>query len=242
VKVALGLFDSARPAEGEMELLGSGGHRALAREAVRRSLVLLKNRPHVLPIRAGAHVLVSGEAADDIGRQCGGWTMGWEGREHDNSAFPQGQSIYAGLRQALMAGGGSVELSPDGGYRNAPDVAIVVFGEHPYAEGLGDLEDIDSPLNGGRDLALLQRLRAAHIPLVAVFLSGRPRVVDQEINAVDAFVAAWLPGTEGAGVADVLIGDARGASRYPFTGRLPFSWPAAAGHARYARGFGLRDR
>jgi beta-glucosidase len=241
VKVALGLFDAARPWEGQVDLLGSAEHRALAREAVRRSLVLLKNRARVLPIRAGAHVLVTGDAADDIGRQCGGWTLGWEGREHDNRAFPLARSIYSGLRQALIAGGGSAELSADGRYQSAPDVAVVVFGEHPYAEGLGDLKDIDYPLNGGRDLALLQRLHASHIPIVAVFVSGRPRVVDEEIDVADAFVAAWLPGSEGEGVADVLIGDERGTARYAFTGRLPFAWPAAARHTRYQVGFGLHD-
>jgi beta-glucosidase len=241
VKVGLGLFDSARAGEGQVQFIGSAEHRALAREAVRKSLVLLKNRSHLLPIRASAHVLVAGDAADDIGRQCGGWTMGWEGVENDNRAFPQGQSIYSGLRQALLAGGGSAELDPSGHYDIKPDAAIVVFGEHPYAEGLGDLKSLAYRSAGKRDLKLLLRLRAAHIPLVAVFVSGRPLLLNEEIDAADAFVAAWLPGTEGAGVADLLIGDAHGAWRYPFSGALSFPWPASDTRTRYPIGFGLGD-
>jgi beta-glucosidase len=240
VKVRLGLFGSTRPWEGRVEVIGSEAHRALAREAVRKSLVLLKNRNGVLPIHASAHVLVAGDAADDIGRQCGGWTLTWQGVEKDNDAFPNGQSIYAGIRDALARGGGSVELSPNAHYQHRPDVAIVVFGEHPYAESLGDLKTIDYRHGGGQGLKLLQRLQAAHIPVVAVFLSGRPLRVNDEIAAADAFVAAWLPGSEGEGVADVLIGDGNGAPRYPFSGTLSFAWPASSSRAGFPLGFGLR--
>ena len=259
VKVKLGLLDEARPWEGRAEVLASSAHRALARAAVRESLVLLKNRARVLPIRADAQVLVAGDAADDISRQCGGWTLGWQGGDHDNGDFPQGESIYDGLRAALEAGGGSAQRSVDGSYGARPDVAIVVFGERPYAETAGDLRSIEYRSGNRQDLKLLRRLRAQRIPVVSVFLSGRPRAADAELAASDAFVAAWLPGTEGGGIADLLIGDAQGAVRHDFRGTLPFAWPASqsqglpqrspadasvlapAGHgaSRFALGFGL---
>jgi beta-glucosidase len=240
VKVKLGLFEPTRAWEGRVDTIGSDEHRALAREAVRESLVLLKNRAGVLPIRAGAHVLVAGDAADDIGRQSGGWTLTWQGVENDNDAFPNAQSIYAGLRQALLAGGGEAQLSAEGHYRRKPDVAIVVFGEHPYAEFVGDLKNIEYQAARKRDLKLLQRLHAARIPVVAVFLSGRPLLVNEEMAIADAFVAAWLPGSEGAGVADVLIGDAAGAWRHAFSGRLSFAWPASTTRVLYPMGFGMQ--
>jgi beta-glucosidase len=235
VKLKLGLFDAARPWEGRLDLIGSDEHRALARTAVRESLVLLKNTGRVLPIRAGARVLVAGDAADDIDRQCGGWTLGWQGGGRSNADFPQGESIYAGLRAALERGGGSAQLSADGSYSERPEVAIVVFGERPYAEKNGDLAALDFQAGDGRDLALLRRLRAERIPVVAVFVSGRPLRMSAEIDASDAFVAAWLPGSEGGGIADVLIGDANGAARQDFSGTLSFAWP----QPQLAIGYGL---
>jgi beta-glucosidase len=231
VKSRLGLFDPARPWEGRDGVLASPGHRALAREAVRKSLVLLKDNGGVLPLRASAHVLVAGPGADDIGMQCGGWTMSWQGGENNNAAFPQAQSIYAGIRDAVASGGGAVELSPDGHYTVRPDVAVVVFGEHPYAEGWGDLKTVGYQAGDPGPLEVLRRLKAQAIPVVSVFLSGRPLWVNREINASDAFVAAWLPGTEGGGVADVLVGDASGAARHDFVGTLSFSWPETAAQA-----------
>ncbi|HEX4585093.1 MAG TPA: exo 1,3/1,4-beta-D-glucan glucohydrolase [Burkholderiaceae bacterium] len=228
VKARLGLFDPARPWEGRAGVLASPEHRALAREAVRKSLVLLKNNAGVLPLRASGRVLVAGPGADDIGFQSGGWTLSWQGGENRNGDFPQGQSIYAALREAIGAGGGSVELSTDGRYVVRPDVAVVVFGEHPYAEGWGDLKTLEYQSGDKRDLALLRRLKAQGIAVVSVFLSGRPLWVNPEINASDAFVAAWLPGSEGGGVADVLVGDASKAPRHDFVGRLAFSWPRTA--------------
>ena len=110
---------------------------------MKSSLVLLKNNGGALPLRANAHVLVAGSAADDIGRACGGWTLSWQGTGNTNSDFPNGQSIYSGLHAALEAGGGSAELSVDGTYTHKPDVAVVVFGEMPYAEMLGDVHTLD---------------------------------------------------------------------------------------------------
>jgi len=249
VKFALGLFDAAADGladgDGRLDRLGNDEHRALARRAVRESLVLLKNEGRVLPIPAAAHVLVAGVGADDIGRQCGGWTISWQGSGNRNEDFPRGESIYAGIAAAIATGGGSVELSVDGHYSRPPDVAIVVYGERPYAESLGDLATLDFDGADTGELALLQRLHAAHVPVVSVFLSGRPLQVDQEIALSDAFVAAWLPGTEGGGIADVLVGNAQGEPRYGFTGRLSFDWAGAASerssrtNLRYPFGFGL---
>ena len=224
-KVKTGLFEPARPMEGRFEELASPAHRALAREAVRKSLVLLKN-DGVLPVRADARVLVAGTAADDIGQASGGWTLSWQGTGNSNADFPQGQSIWGGIEEAVKAGGGSATLSADGSFTQKPDVAIVVFGETPYAEFQGDVDTLD--FLPTEPLETLKRLKAAGIPTVSVFLSGRPLWTNPEINASDAFVAAWLPGTEGGGVADVLIGDAAGKPRTDFNGKLSFSWPKDA--------------
>ncbi|WP_179563111.1 glycoside hydrolase family 3 protein [Sphingomonas sp. R3G8C] len=228
VKFRLGLFDPARPLAGQDGVLGSPAHRALAREAVRKSLVLLKN-DGVLPVRANARVLVAGPAADDIGLQSGGWTLSWQGEGNTNADFPNAQSIYAGIAQAVKAGGGSATLSRDGTFTQKPDVAIVVFGETPYAEGVGDVKTLEFQAGDKQALALLKRLRAAGVPTVSVFLSGRPLWVNPELNQSDAFVAAWLPGSDGGGIADVLVGTAQGAPRSDFQGRLSFSWPRTAG-------------
>lgn len=223
VKMKLGLFDPARPYEAMPQVIGSAAHRAVARAAVAKSLVLLKN-DGVLPIRAGANILVAGDAADDIGRQSGGWTLSWQGDGNTNADFPGATSIFAGIAAAAKAGGGTATLSPDGRFTQRPDVAIVVFGETPYAEMRGDLRTLEFEAGDKQALALLRRLKAAGIPTVSVFLSGRPLWVNPEINQSDAFVAAWFPGSEGEGVADVLIGGKR-----DFTGRLSYSWPKTAG-------------
>lgn len=221
VKVKTGVFEPERPIEGAVSLLGSPAHRALAREAVRESLVLLKN-DGVLPIRGDARVLVAG-SADDIGQAAGGWTINWQGSGNTRADFPNAESIWEGLKSAVEAQGGQATLSPDGTFGDRPDVAVVVFGETPYAEFQGDVADLD--FHPEEPLQVLQRLRAAGIPTVALFLSGRPLYVNPEINAADAFVAAWLPGSEGGGVADILVADRAGVPRADFRGTLPFSWP-----------------
>jgi beta-glucosidase len=243
VKFRLGLFETARPYEGRMELLNSSENRSLAREAVRRSLVLLKNGG-ALPIRASARVLVTGPGADSIPMQCGGWSVTWQGNDTVNADFPGAQSITAAIKQAVESGGGRVVGDSDLSGENRPDVAVVVYGEQPYAEMQGDVQF--AVYNAGAPLAQLKRLQRAGIPTVSVFLSGRPLWARPELDASNAFVAAWLPGTEGGGIADVLIGDAAGRPRHDFSGRLPFDWPNGADPTGKTQGdswqvgFGLR--
>jgi beta-glucosidase len=236
-----------------LEVIGSAAHRAIAREAVRKSLVLLKNNGHVLPLAASAHVLVAGRAADDIGMQSGGWTIDWQGDHNSNRDFPGATSIYAGIKAAVTRGGGSAVLRRDGRFTHMPDAAIVVMGERPYAEFEGDRENLDFSADDPADLELLKSLQRRGVPTVTVFLSGRPLWINPILNASDALVAAWLPGSEGEGIADVLISSAPGQPRVDFTGRLPFSWPATAlpvtfdpagtvSGALFARDFGLDDQ
>jgi beta-glucosidase len=254
VKMRAGLFErgkpSSRPLAGRTELLGSAEHRAVARRAVRESLVLLKNNGGVLPLAPTARVLVAGYGADDIGKQCGGWTISWQGTGNLNEEFPGATSIWNGIRATVEAAGGSAVLSPDGSFEAKPDVAVVVFGEDPYAEFQGDRDSVDYAPGSTRDLELLQGLKAAGVPVVSVFLTGRPLWVNPELNASDAFVVAWLPGTEGDGIAEVLFAGADGAPRNDFRGRLSFSWPKSPAQAvlnrgdedydpQFAYGFGL---
>jgi beta-glucosidase len=215
---------SSRPFAGHYDLLGSRAHRAVARQAVRESLVLLKNRGHLLPLAPHSRVLVTGDGADSIAKQSGGWTINWQGTE-PNQDFPHAETIYAGIARCVTAAHGAVELSPNGEFHTRPDVAIVVFGENPYAEYEGDVPTLEYSKDDKHDLLLLRRLRALDVPVVAVFLSGRPLWVNAELNAADSFVAAWLPGPEGGGIADVLFRGPNVAVRYDFRGKLPMSWP-----------------
>ncbi len=229
VKAKLGLFDPARPFE-QKSVLGAPEHRAVARQAVSESLVLLKNNGALLPIRPGQKVLVTGSHADDIGLQSGGWTLSWQGTGNTNSDFPGGTSIWAGLKTAIEAAGGAAMFSPDGKVTGPkPDVAVVVFGEQPYAEMVGDISTLEFQPGDKQALAELKALKAQGIPVVSVFLSGRPLWVNQELNESDAFVAAFLPGSEGEGVADVLVAKKDGTPNKDFHGRLSYSWPKTAG-------------
>jgi len=240
---------ASRPLAGHFDLLGAPPHRAIARRAVRESLVLLKNENHLLPMKPHERVLVAGDGADNIPMQSGGWTITWQGTGTTNADFPHGESIWQGIAQTVRAAGGEAQLSPDGAFKLKPDVAIVVYGERPYAEFQGDVPNLAFSPGDDGDLELLRRLRAAGIPVVSVFLSGRPLWVNPELNASTAFVAAWLPGSEGEGVADVLFREPDGAIRYDFRGKLSFSWPRTPlqfgsdtpGRPLFALGYGLRD-
>lgn len=246
VKFRLGLFEagkpSTRPLAGDWNVLGAAAHRAVAREAVGKSLVLLKNSG-VLPLKPQANILVAGDGADDIARQSGGWTITWQGTGLDNSKFPGATSLWAGIESAVKAGGGHAELAPDGTFKTRPDAAIVVFGETPYAEFQGDIKSLQLRPDLRGPLETMRRLKAQGIPVVAVMLTGRPLFVNPELNVADAFVVAWLPGTEGAGVADRLFAAKTAAA--PFTGKLPAAWPMTAkpGDAPlFPFGYGLSGR
>ncbi len=232
VKVRAGLFDKPSPVHrvfsGKTELIGAKEHRDVAKQAVRESLVLLKNKGNILPLSPKQNILVAGDAADNIGKQSGGWTITWQGTNNTNEEFPGGTSIYDGIKAQVNSAGGQVELSVDGSYKNKPDVAIVVFGEEPYAEGHGDRENLDYQAGDKADLRLLKQLKAEGIPVISVFISGRPMWVNAELNASDAFIAAWLPGSEGNGVAEVILANEDGSVQHDFIGKLSYSWPKSA--------------
>ncbi|WP_241461711.1 glycoside hydrolase family 3 protein [Aurantiacibacter luteus] len=245
IKYRAGLLgpNAERPSErgvgGRFDLIGSAEHRALAREAVAASQVILRN-DGVLPLRSGANVLVAGSAADNVGQASGGWTLEWQGStEYGDDRLPNTTSIWDGLRDAVTASGGRATLSADGSFTARPAVAVVVFGEKPYAEFAGDTRDL--AFRDEEGLNLLRSFREQGIPTVAVFLSGRPMWMNREMNLANAFVASWLPGSEGAGVADVLTG------AVPATGRLSFGWPndcnggpiARTNRALFPLGYGL---
>ncbi|GAB5348365.1 glycoside hydrolase family 3 protein [Alteriqipengyuania sp. 357] len=245
VKARLGLFEAGKPSDrplsGDYDLLGAPEHRAVAREAVRESLVMLKNQG-VLPLAPGGRLLVAGEGADDIARQSGGWTISWQGTGLSNDLFPGATSIFDGFREAVEAGGGTAQLSPDGSFTQKPDAAVVVFGETPYAEFQGDRDTLalDADLTG--PYATMERLKAQGIPVIALMITGRPLYVNEALNDADAFVVAWLPGSEGGGIADVLVAKEDGTPHYDFAGKLPAAWPRTpvmADGELYPFGYGL---
>lgn len=234
VKARAGILDSVAPSEralaGNANILGAKEHRATARQAVRESLVLLKNNTDLLPLHPKQRFLMLGDGAHNIGKQSGGWTLSWQGTGNENADFPNGESIYQGFEKAISASGGSVQLVDLAEFdlSDKPDVAIMVYGEDPYAEFQGDRKTLAYIDKSERELAALKTLNAQGIPVVSVFLSGRPMWVNPYINHSQAFVAAWLPGSEGGGIADVLLRDANGRVQHDFRGRLSFSWPKTA--------------
>ncbi|MCK8043275.1 glycoside hydrolase family 3 C-terminal domain-containing protein [Shewanella sp. 1CM18E] len=229
VKFRTGLFTKPSPANrqyaNQAELIGANEHRALASQAVRESLVLLKNNNNLLPLSGKQIVMVAGDGANNLAKQAGGWSVSWQGSSNQNSDFPDATSIFSGIKAQVNQAGGKAFLSVNGRYAIKPDVAIVVFGEEPYAEGYGDLDNLEYQRGDKRDLALLRRLKAAGIPVISIFISGRPLWINAELNASDAFVAAWLPGSEGDGIAQVLFRDSADNVQFDFSGKLSFSWP-----------------
>ena len=222
VKFALGLFERPMPDPKYQTTIRSREHLALARQAVRESLVLLKNENDVLPLDKDIPVIfIAGEGGNDIGLQSGGWTLDWQGRPGDDN---EGTTILSGIRAAVgpdtrveyNRDGDFSEFEDSGGNPVVADVGVVVLAEKPYAEGLGDNADI-SLTEGETDL--LFRMIEQSNSVVVILLSGRPRVITEQLPLAEAWVAAWLPGTEGGGIADVLFGD------FPFTGKLSYSWP-----------------
>ena len=232
VKINAGLFDnplkpSDRPLAGDESILGSAEHRAVARQAVRESLVLLKNNDGLLPLDPGARVMVVGDGADSITKVAGGWTLSWQGGGYANEEFPNGQTVLSGIAEAVDAAGGELIFDPEGTSDADADVVIAVYGEDPYAEFQGDMANVDFVPNGF-DPSRLGAFQERGMKTVSVFLSGRPLWTNPEINMSDAFVAAWLPGSEGGGIADMLF---RTDPAFEFTGRLSYSWPKLATQA-----------
>jgi beta-glucosidase len=253
VKVRAGLFEEAAPSTRNgaprTEQPGDAQERELARRAVRESLVLLKNRGHALPFAPSARLLVVGEAARSIPRQTGGWSLTWQGSETVNSDFPGATTLFDAVAEAARKAGGSAVFSSDGAHQGKIDGAIVVLAEQPYAEGRGDVPDLALRGEASALLDAVRRLKAEGTPVIAVLYSGRPLYVSPILNAADAFVAAWLPGVEGEGVADMIVQPAKGAERRDFRGRLPFPWPdrpeppalhdGKPDHALFPIGYGL---
>ena len=251
VKYRAGMFVSGKPSEhrlaGRAKLMGHADHRNVARQAVRESLVLLKN-DGVLPLDPASNILVTGSGADNPVMQSGGWTVTWQGRDLETRIlnpldyYKGHTTISAGLSDAIKKARGSLITDADSA---KIDAAIVVFGEEPYAEFEGDLASLDFDLANNTDFKIIQDLKAKNIPVVSVFITGRPRGVDAAIEASDAFVAAWLPGSEGAGVADVLLSNTQGKPAYNFKGSLPFNWPQNGSSnpittsTKYKFGYGL---
>lgn len=216
VKFAMGLMDGrSNLADRKLHTsFGSAAHRQVARECVRETLVLLKNEKRTLPAsKKLKHIHVAGKSADDIGNQCGGWTISWQGKS--GAQTTGGTTILEAIKQAVSPQT-KITYSKDGANATGADLGIVVIGETPYAEWMGDRQSLDL---SEEDIAVVEKMKQAGMPLAIILISGRPLIIDKVIDKADAFVAAWLPGTEGRGVTDVLFGD------YKFAGRLSFSWP-----------------
>jgi beta-glucosidase len=238
VKFQMGLWDKTATDPKLTEDIGSPAHREVARDCVRHSLVLLKNQNSVVPLsKKTRRLVVVGQAADDLGTQCGGWTISWQGTQ--GNVTPGGTTILKAIR-ATVSKGTEVEYSTDGSNVKGADAAIVVVGEKPYAEMKGDNK---APGISETDAAVIANIKGAGVPVVTLILSGRPLILGSALDASDALIAAWLPGTEAQGVADVLFGD------FKPTGKLPRNWPRDASqlsgysfameNPQFPRGFGL---
>ena len=227
VKMQIGLLDGKKPHEYKSNFIGHPDHIAIARRAVRESLVLLKNNENLLPLNPNKHYLVVGNAALSINSQMGGWTITWQARDNKNSDYKNVQNIYSALAANILEEGGSIEFSKDGSFEKKPDSVIFVYGEEPYAEGDGDRKDLEFVSKDRNYLELMEELKAADFPIVSIFLSGRPMEINKQLNLSDSFIAAWLPGTAVEGISDVIF-TKNGKVHYDFTGKLPYSWPKTA--------------
>jgi beta-glucosidase len=226
VKFAMGLLDPKRSQLADRSLwktFGSPEHRQVGREAVRQSLVVLKNDNHVLPLsKSAVRIHVAGKNGDDIGNQCGGWTIDWQGKS--DNVTTGGTTVLAAIKKA--APHAQVTFAANGSGAAGATAGVVVIGEKPYAEGAGDRTDLSL---APEDVAAIDNMKAAGIPFVVILFSGRPMILGESLDKADAFIAAWLPGTEGDGIADVLFGD------YKPTGKLSFAWPRSMDQYPHAK-------
>lgn len=214
VKFRLQLFENPYASTTLTDILGNNYHRSIARRAVRESQVLLKNSGGLLPLsKTVGNILVAGSKASDIGSQCGGWTITWQG---STGAITKGTTILDAIQK--VRGINNVTYSSSGIVTVKPDVAIVVVGETPYAEGNGDNPN---PQLSTSDLNVIANIQRMKIPYIVLLISGRPIILNNVITDANAFVACWLPGTEALGITDVLFGD------YDFTGKLSHTWPVS---------------
>jgi beta-glucosidase len=240
VKLKTRLFDHPLSDPAKLAQIGSADHRAVARKCVQQSLVLLKNEKNALPLAKNVkHLHVAGKAADDIGIQCGGWTIDWQGKP--GPVTHGGTTILSAIKNTVSKDT-KVTYSADGTGADGAEAVVVVVGEVPYAEGKGDRKELSL---SEADLTIIRNAELAGAPVITLLISGRPMIIDSALNSSDAFVAAWLPGTEGQGVADVLFGDVK-----PM-GKLPRTWPRSmdqvglcdgdpgADKALFPYGFGL---
>ncbi|MGE5457349.1 MAG: glycoside hydrolase family 3 protein, partial [Methanococcaceae archaeon] len=214
VKFDMEVFEHPYSQKELTEKIGSPAHREVARECVRQSMVLLKNDNNVLPIsKKVKRIHVTGKSADDIGNQCGGWTINWQGKSGDVTTG--GTTILSAIKKSVSPET-KVTSSIDGTGAEGADLVVVIIGEKPYAEMKGDRDDLNL---AKEDVETIQNAKKSGVPVAVVLLSGRPMIIEPILKDCNAFVAAWLPGTEGQGVTDVLFGD------YNFTGKLSHSWP-----------------
>ena len=212
VKFQMGLFENPWTNPALTSQIGSPEHRKIARECVQQSLVLLKNKHHALPLAKDMkHLVVVGRGANDLGTQCGGWTVTWQGNGNET----RGTTVLQAIKDTVSSGT-QVTYSPDGDDISSADAVVVVVGEPPYAEFKGDRTNLDLSAS---DAALISKAKASGAKVTTILLSGRPLILGSALDSTDAFIAAWLPGTEGEGIADVLFGDVKP------TGKLPREWP-----------------
>ncbi len=211
IKYDMGLFDHPFADRSKLKNIGTDAHRDIARQCVRESVVLLKNENSILPLnKDNQNIVVVGKNADNLGFQCGGWTISWQG---DSGKITEGTTIFQGIKATSKS---EVSLSEDGENISNADVIIAVIGEKPYAEMEGDQEILSLDET---DIALLENIKKSGKPVIVILVTGRPLIITPYLDNWDALVSAWLPGTEGGGVADVLFGD------YNPSGKLSVTWP-----------------
>ena len=254
VKKHLGLFDGRKPHVFKDNFVGNNEHRNIARQAVRESIVLLKNNDSVMPMNPSKNYLIIGDMSKHIENQMGGWTITWQGKtwegvELTNADFPNTKSIYQSIYDYVTKFGGNVEFSSDGIYKTKPDHIIMVYGETPYAEGEGDIDDLNFSKRNKEILSMMLKFTSKGYPITSLFLSGRPLMVNDELNMSDAFVSLWLPGTAIEGINDVIFSKKDNSINFDFKGKLSYSWPKSnsqhsnVGNTNYdplfAYGYGL---